>query len=240
MEPVHVGAAGVAVVVAALGGALGPWVLRRLPDPPPGDHPADEPAPPSYAAVAAAPCLGLDLRLVLAVVSGAVVALAAALLGTGWLLAYVTLATPVCVLLAHVDARTRLLPKRVVLPATGALVLLALGEWAVTGEPDDVLRAGVAMLALRSFYWVLWFVHSAGMGFGDVRLSALLGLVLGRAGVAEVLVGAYAAFLVLALPTLVVAVVRRDRSRLRTARPFGPAMIVGALLGLLAGPTLLP
>ncbi len=168
------------------------------------------------------------------------VALVAALLGTGWLLAYVTVATPVCVLLGHVDARTRLLPKRVVLPTTGALVLLALGEWAVTGEHTDVLRAGVAMLAVRTFFWVLWFVHSAGMGFGDVRLAALVGLVLGRAGVAETLVGVYAGFLVLALPALVVAVLRRDRARLRAARPFGPAMIVGALLGLLAGPALLP
>lgn len=229
-----------AVALAAAGGALGPVVLRRLPDPPPGDHPADEPDPPSYAAVAATRSLGLPLGAGLALVSGAVVALVAALLGTGWLLAYVTVATPVCALLAHVDARTRLLPKRVVLPATGALVLLALGEWAVTGEHTDVLRAGVAMLALRSFFWVLWFVHSAGMGFGDVRLAALVGLVLGRAGVAETLVGAYAGFLVLALPALVVALVRRDRSRLRQAKPFGPAMIVGALVGLLAGPFLLP
>jgi leader peptidase (prepilin peptidase)/N-methyltransferase len=223
-----------AVALAAAGGALGPVVLRRLPDPPPGDHPADEPDPPSFAAVAATRSLGLPLGAGLALVSGAVVALVAAMLGTGWLLAYVTVATPVCAL------RTRLLPKRVVLPATGALVLLALGEWAVTGEHTDVLRAGVAMLALRSFFWVLWFVHSAGMGFGDVRLAALVGLVLGRAGVAETLVGAYAGFLVLALPALVVALVRRDRSRLRQAKPFGPAMIVGALVGLLAGPFLLP
>ena len=233
MEPL---VALLAVAVAAAGGALGPAVLRRLPDPPPDDHPADEPAPPAYAALADAPRLGAGL----AAVSAAVVALAALVLGTGWVLAYVVLATPVCVLLAHVDSRTRLLPKRVVLPVTGALVLLALGEWAVTGEAGEVLRAGVAMVALRSFYWFLWFVNSAGMGFGDVRLAALLGLVLGRAGVAEVLVGAYAAFLVLALPALVVALVRRDRSRLRQAKPFGPAMIVGALVGLLAGPVLLP
>ena len=98
--------------------------------------------------------------------------------------------------------------------------------------------AGVAMLALRSFYWVLWFVHSAGMGFGDVRLAALLGLVLGRAGWAELVVGTYAPFLLFAVPGLLLALVRRDRSLLRAAYPFGPFMVLGALVGLVAGPGL--
>ena len=39
-----------------------------------------------------------------------------------------------------------------------------------------------ALVAVRSFFWVLWFVRSAGMGFGDVRLAALVGLVLGWVG----------------------------------------------------------
>ncbi|ANH39403.1 Type IV leader peptidase family protein [Nocardioides dokdonensis FR1436] len=225
-----------AVLLAAAAGALAPLAVRRLPEPDPtADRPADEPAPPSYAAVAARPGLGVAL----AVVSAAVVAASGVLLGTGWVLAYVVVATPVCACLAYVDARTRLLPKRLVLPATGLLLALALGEWVVTGDHTDVLRAGLGLLILRSVYWGLWFVHSAGMGFGDVRLAALLGLVLGRAGASELLVGAYTAFLVFVLPALVVALVRWDRSRLRTAHPFGPAMIVGALIGLLAGPEIL-
>ena len=103
---------------------------------------------------------------------------------------------------------------------------------------STLVRALVGLVAARSIYWVLWFVHSAGMGFGDVRLAALLGLVLGRAGWAELVVGTYAPFLLFAVPGLLLALVRRDRSLLRAAYPFGPFMVLGALVGLVAGPGL--
>ncbi len=82
---------------------------------------------------------------------------------------------------------------------------------------------------------LLWFVRSAGLGFGDVRLAALLGLALGHLGWAEVVVGLYAALLVFGVPGLVLAVARRDRALLRRPRAFGPALLVGALLGVVAG-----
>ena len=121
----------------------------------------------------------------------------------------------------RVDFRTRLLPTRMVLPATAAAILLGLVGWAVTADPDDLVRAAVGLVAVRSFFWVLWWFHSAGMGFGDVRLAALLGFALGYLGVGELVVGAYAGFLVFGLPGLLLAVVRRDRALLRSAFPFG-------------------
>lgn len=173
------------------------------------------------------------------VLAGAVTgACAGAALDSGWALAAVLVATPACVALAFVDWHTRLLPSRIVLPATGAVLALLAVEWAVTGDHDAPLRALIGLVVARSIYWVLWFVHSAGMGFGDVRLAALLGAVLGRAGWSELVVGTYAPFLLFAVPGLLLALVRRDRSLLRAAYPFGPFMVVGALLGVLAGPAL--
>lgn len=163
---------------------------------------------------------------------------AGAALDSGWALAAVLVVTPACVALAFVDWHTRLLPSRIVLPATGAVLGLLALEWAVTGEHDAPLRAVIGLVVARSIYWLLWFVHSAGMGFGDVRLAALLGAVLGRAGWAELVVGTYAPFLLFAVPGLLLALVRRDRSLLRAAYPFGPFMVVGALLGVLVGPAL--
>ncbi|MCM3513694.1 A24 family peptidase [Nocardioides sp. P86] len=201
-----------------------------------------EPPKPLYVDLAARPHLGPWVALVSAMAGGLV---ARAALGDGlteetaWALAYALPVVPLCVALAYVDGHTRLLPSRLVLPATGALVLLALGEWVVTGEHDAVLRAGVGLLVARSLYWLLWAVHSAGMGFGDVRLAALLGLVLGRLGVAELVVGVYAGFLVFGLPGLLLALVRRDRALLRAAYPFGPFMVVGALIGVLTGPAVI-
>jgi leader peptidase (prepilin peptidase)/N-methyltransferase len=74
------------------------------------------------------------------------------------------------------------------------------------------------------------------MGFGDVRLAALLGFALGHVGWAEFGVGMYSGFLIFGVPGLVLALVKWDRKLLKTAYPFGPFMILGALLGLLVGP----
>lgn len=257
-------AALVAALVCAAAGALVPWVVRSLPEPdqrpepddrepddrepddrepddPEADDPeadgappAEEPPKPAYTDLGRR--RGLLPGAVLASATGG--ALAGLVLGPGWPMLYAVVATPVCVALAYVDWHTRLLPSRLVLPATAALVLLALVEWAATGEHEQVLRAGLGLLVARSVFWVLWFVHSAGMGFGDVRLAALLGLVLGRVGWVELATGLYAGFLLFAVPGLLWALVRWDRSVLRRARPFGPFMVAGALLGLVVGPLL--
>ena len=103
------------------------------------------------------------------------------------------------------------------------------------GDPGSLLRAVVGMLVARSLIWVLWWIRSAGMGFGDVRLTALLGLLLAHIGVAEAVVGLYAAFLLFGIPGLALAIVRRDRQVLRTAYPFGPFLLAGALVGVAVG-----
>ncbi|WP_300643288.1 A24 family peptidase [Nocardioides sp.] len=213
-----------------------PWVVRTLPEPAPDpDRGEAEPPKPTYAALGSRPGL-----LPGAALSGlAAGALAGAVVGPGWTLALVVLAVPVCVALAFVDWHTRLLPSRLVLPATGLLLLVVAAEWGVTGDREDPLRALLGLLVARSLFWVLWFVHSAGMGFGDVRLAALLGLVLGHAGWAELVVGVYLPFLLFAVPGVVLALVRRDRGLLRVAYPFGPFMVLGALVGLCLGPAVL-
>ena len=88
---------------------------------------------------------------------------------------------------------------------------------------------------VRTVFWLLWFIRQAGMGFGDVRLSALLGCALGYVGAGPLLIGIYSAFLLFAVPGLVIAIVRRDRSVLKRAYPFGPFLLAGAWLGIVAG-----
>lgn len=227
-------AAAVATLVGAVLGALVPSLVERIPEPDDERHPDDGPKVP-YAVVAAKPGLALQTT-VLSGLAGGLVGYA-----VGWDRVLVGLLplVPVCVALAVVDQRTRLLPKVVVLPATGVLLALAGVDAALTGDPDDLVRAAIGLVVARSFYWVLWFLHSAGMGFGDVRLAALLGFALAHLGWHEFALGMYSGFLVFALPGLLLALVRWDRGELRAPRPFGPAMIVGALLGVVLGPSLL-
>lgn len=224
---VGVGLLGAAV--AGLGGLAVPAVVRLLPEPARPDD--SEPKPP-YVEIGSRP--GLWWRSTLA--SAAAGGLVGAAVGPDWWLVVLLPLVPLCVALAVVDWHTKLLPSRLVLPATAYALAGALAGWLVTRETDDLVRALVGLVVARSVFWVLWWIHSAGMGFGDVRLAALLGIALGHLGWAELVVGVYAGFLVFGLPGLLLAILRRDRRLLRTAFPFGPFMVAGALVGVVAGP----
>ena len=167
--------------------------------------------------------------------AGGVVA-AAVTLRFGWsaqLPAWLWLAL-VGLLLAVVDLRTRLLPNRVLLPATVAgLALLAVAAAADDRWPDlgrAVLAGGAAFTALL----VLALIAPSGMGMGDVKLAGLLGLYLGWLGWPVLVTGFFLGFLVQAVLGLALVVARRAGRR--TELPFGPALIAGALVAaLLAG-----
>ena len=232
----HLDAALVSAVCGAVGGWFVPALIGRVPEPTPDPEPKPDAKPDAhpkepYAAIAALPGLAWKSALVSAVCAG----LVGAAVGPDWALVTLVPLVPLSVALAVVDWRTRLLPTRLVLPATGVAILLGLVGWAVTRDPDDLIRAAVALVVVRSVFWVLWWFHSAGMGFGDVRLSALLGFALGQLGWGEVVVGVYSGFLVFALPGLLLAIFRRDRALLKSAFPFGPFMLGGALIGVLVG-----
>jgi leader peptidase (prepilin peptidase)/N-methyltransferase len=134
-------------------------------------------------------------------------------------------------LLAVVDLRTMLLPNRVLLPGLiGGLVLLAVaaaadGAWSALGR--GVAAGGVAFGVLL----VLALIAPTGMGMGDVKLAALLGLYLGWLGWPTVFTGFFLGFLVQALLGLALLAARRVGRR--SELPFGPALLAGALLSAL-------
>ena len=74
-----------------------------------------------------------------------------------------------------------------------------------------------------------------GWGFGDVRLSRVLGPALGYLGWSEMLIGLVLIVLVGGIGGVVFAVVNRS---LRKRVPYGPFMLVGAALAVVAGPAL--
>lgn len=221
-----------AVVAATLGGALVPRLVARIPepDPQPGQT-SDEPPKEPYAVIAALP--GLAWRTALA--SAVAVGLVGWALGADWALLFLVPLVPVSVALAVVDWRTRLLPTRVIAPSYVVLVVLVLGCWLVTRDTDDLLRAGYGWALAGGLYFVLWFIHPRGLGYGDVRLSGLLGIALGYLGWGPLLVGVYAGFLLGGVGGGLLSLLKLVERR---AVPFGPFMLVGALLGVLTGPAL--
>jgi leader peptidase (prepilin peptidase)/N-methyltransferase len=166
-------------------------------------------------------------------------ALVGALLGWkfGWypILALVIPPIPVCVAIAVVDWRTRYIPSWLVLPATAYAVVAGLVLWAAVGDRTDLVRGVVGLAVVRSFFWVMWFIRAAGMGFGDVRLAALLGFVLGYLGWGQLIFGVWIGFIAFGLPGILVSIAKRDLRLLRVPFPFGPFMLIGALVGVFLG-----
>ena len=237
------------LLVAGLGGLLVPALVARVPEPAPKEpdgstapeedaplaSPADaEPPKMLYADIAARPGLGWRSAVV-AVASGGLIGAAT---GLDWPLLWLVPLVPVGVALSVIDWHTRLLPRVIVVPATLAAIVLVAVFGLATGEREALVRALLGLVLARSFFWVLWFVRSAGMGFGDVRLAAPIGLVLGWVGWGALAIGLWAGFMAFVVPALVVIVGRRDRTLLKRSFPFGPFMVVGALVGLVWGTAL--
>ncbi|MDA0565363.1 prepilin peptidase [Streptomonospora sp. S1-112] len=160
-----------------------------------------------------------------------------------WLAALLLLAA-LSVLLSAVDIRVHRLPNALVLTAYplavalvgGAALLAPLTDPAAGPAPVDLAGAVgplAGMAGLSAFYWLLWFIHPAGMGWGDVKLAGLVGLYLGGLGFGAVFSATFAAFLGSAAYGLVMVLL--GRATRRTQIPFGPFMLGGALLVLLVG-----
>lgn len=139
---------------------------------------------------------------------------------------------------AWVDASRHRLPNVLVLPCY-PVVLLGLLVAAGLGTPGW-LPAAVGAAAWGVPIGLLWLVgRGAGMGPGDAKIALPLGATLGWVSVAGSLLGVLAAFVAGGGYVLVVQVVQaakgRGHSRLATVRvPFGPFLVLGWALGLLA------
>ena len=181
----------------------------------------------TYFAIADRP--GLLWKSVLAAaLAGAGIGLA---LGWDWALLVWLPLVPLGVALAVIDWRTRLLPTWLVTRTYVVVVLLVLVATLITRDWQDLVRAAIGWAAAGLLYFVLWFLYPRGLGYGDVRLSGIVGIALGYVGTAELVVGVYAGFLVGGLLGAVLAMLKIvDRKGV----PFGPFMLVGAVIGLLA------
>jgi leader peptidase (prepilin peptidase)/N-methyltransferase len=129
----------------------------------------------------------------------------------------------VLVAVSAIDLEHRIIPNRIVLPAT-AVVLVA------NTARDLSPEWAIAALAGSGFLLAAALVYPAGMGMGDVKLALLMGAALGRTVSAALMVGMLAAM----VPSLVLFARHGSKAR-KMGIAFGPFLAIGSVVALFWG-----
>ena len=135
--------------------------------------------------------------------------------------------------LALIDIDLYRLPDALTLPSYPVALVLLGGAALAQDATDAWLRAVICGAIAFAFYFAVWFAYPAGMGFGDVKLSGVLGIYLGWLSYGVLCVGLFLGFLVGGIFSIGL-VVLKDGGR-KTKVPFGPFMLLGAYLAVLVG-----
>lgn len=159
-------------------------------------------------------------------------ALATALMG--WVAGYYLVCA---VRLWAIDVREHRLPDRIVLPMYALVGLPLLGTILLTA-PDSFEAArqtAYSGVIMGGFYWVMRLASRGALGFGDVKLAGVLGLILGYFSPLNLLWGNLLIFLLGGLYSL--ALILTGRAKAGTHIAFGPFMLLGTLIALLVPAT---
>jgi len=137
--------------------------------------------------------------------------------------------------LGWIDAAVQRLPDALTIPAAAGTMLLLTLAAAAGGDWPSLLRAAAGGAGLAGCYLAANMLGPAAVGRGDAKLSVSLGALLGWAGW-DVLAGGVAVGFVLAA-AYGAALLALRRATLRQRIPFGPFMMAGAFLAVLAAGT---
>lgn len=123
------------------------------------------------------------------------------------------------------DLERRVIPNKVLLVAAIAAVAIA-----AIGDPSSLPERAIAGVAAGGLFFLAALAYPRGMGLGDVKLAAVMGLFLGRDVAPAILVALLAGSIVgLAM------MAREGADARKRAIPFGPFLAFGGVVGLLLG-----
>jgi len=131
------------------------------------------------------------------------------------------------VVVTATDLERRIVPNRVVLPATAAVFVL---DTVWHPSPEWALGA----FGLAGFLFLAALAYPAGMGMGDVKLALLIGALLGRTTPVGFMLALF-----LAMAPTVFLIVRHGAAARKKAIPFAPFLAAGAVIALFAGHSIL-
>jgi leader peptidase (prepilin peptidase) / N-methyltransferase len=127
---------------------------------------------------------------------------------------------------ALIDLEYRIIPNR--LTALGAVLALVIG---LALDPAGGPERLIAGAAAGGFLLLAALAYPGGMGMGDVKLAAVMGLFLGRAVAPAILIALFAGVFV----GIFIIARKGAREGRKTAVPFGPFLALGAIVAVYIG-----
>jgi len=127
------------------------------------------------------------------------------------------------------DLERRIIPNKVLL--VGSIICIAI---AAPTDPGSLPERFIAAAAAGGLLFLTALAYPKGMGLGDVKLAATMGLFLGRA-----MAPALLAALLFGSIIGIALIARHGPSARKMAIPFGPFLALGGVLGMLAGTQLM-
>jgi leader peptidase (prepilin peptidase)/N-methyltransferase len=176
--------------------------------------------------------------LVVEITTGLLFAGLGARMGYNWALPAFLVFVATLLALACIDLELLILPKKIIYPA---LVLVTLLLVMASGGTHDWNRLGIGAICAVAWFALFFAMNFASpriLGFGDVRLSPLLGLALGWLGWRYAVLGFFAANLIgLVIGLVLIALKQMKRDQ---PIPYGIFLAAGAAFAIYAGPEILP
>lgn len=143
----------------------------------------------------------------------------------------------ISVVIAFIDIDKHLILNVIVYPSfIISLILIAIATFQTVSNGENWTRLFNSLLCaviLGVAYFVLAIAWPGGMGFGDVKLAFVLGLTTGWLGWGQFAVGAFSAFLIGGLVSVILMLSKKVS--IKGGIPFGPSMLAGAWTGIFAG-----
>jgi len=157
--------------------------------------------------------------------------------GADWVLPAYLVFFASLIAITFIDLDHYIIPTRIVYPTIFISIPLLVVAAAVQDEWANLERALIGAALAWGFLLIVHLISPRGMGFGDVRLSFVLGLFLGWLNLQHVFLGMFLGFLFGAISgLLLMALRRRDR---KDHIPFGPFLAGGAVVAVLFGSQIL-
>ena len=133
--------------------------------------------------------------------------------------------------IALIDLRHRIIPNKLTYPALVVFAVVILLAWLI-GDAADPVKAALGLLLFGGGIFVIAVISPGGMGLGDVKLAAVIGLVLGSLGLRFVGVSAGATIVLGGLGALIALAMGRG---MKSKIPYGPYLAAGAVVAGLWG-----